>query len=66
MYNRKIRGPLVEGNKTFGQITNDVMGPMDTRPGVWWFIAFFISSLAALFGGYCIYITVYKGIGTRV
>lgn len=64
MYNKKIRGPLVEGNKTFGQITNDVIGPMDATPGLWWFIAFGISSAAAIFGGYAIYITVYKGIGT--
>jgi molybdopterin-containing oxidoreductase family membrane subunit len=64
MYNRKIRGPLIEGNKTLGQITYDVVSPMESRPGAWWFIAFGISSLAALFGLYAIYITVYKGIGT--
>jgi Ni/Fe-hydrogenase subunit HybB-like protein len=64
MYNKKIRGPLVEGNKTLGQITRDVILPMDVRPGMWWFIAFGVSLLAALFGGYAIYITVYKGIGT--
>ena len=64
MYNKKIRGPLVEGNKTLGQITKDVILPMDVRPGMWWFIAFGVSLLAALFGGYAIYMTVYKGIGT--
>jgi molybdopterin-containing oxidoreductase family membrane subunit len=64
MYNKEIRGPLVEGNKTLGQITRDVVLPMDVRPGLWWFIAFGISLAAALFGGYAIYITVYKGIGT--
>jgi Ni/Fe-hydrogenase subunit HybB-like protein len=64
MYNRKIRGPLVEGNKTLGQITEDVINPMDVRPGMWWFIAFLFASAAAVFGAYCIYITVYKGIGT--
>ena len=64
MYNRKIRGPLIEGNKTLGQITSDVTDPMEARPGAWWFIAFGISSLATIFGFYAIYITVYKGIGT--
>jgi Ni/Fe-hydrogenase subunit HybB-like protein len=64
MYNRKIRGPLVEGNKTLGQITADVISPMEGRPGKWWFIAFAISSLAAIYGFYAIYITVTKGIGT--
>jgi Ni/Fe-hydrogenase subunit HybB-like protein len=64
MYNRKIRGPLIEGNRTLGQITSDVISPMEARPGAWWFITFGISSLAAIFGFYAIYITVYKGIGT--
>jgi len=64
MYNRKIRGPLVEGNKTLGQITKEIASPMEMPPGVWWYIAFVISSIAALFGFYAIYLTVYKGIGT--
>jgi Ni/Fe-hydrogenase subunit HybB-like protein len=64
MYNRKIRGPLIEGNKTLGQITADVISPMEARPGKWWYIAFGISSLASIYGFYAIYITVTKGIGT--
>jgi molybdopterin-containing oxidoreductase family membrane subunit len=64
MYNRKIRGPLIEGNKSLGQITKDISAPMEVTPGLWWYIAFFISSCAAIFGGYAIYITVNKGIGT--
>jgi molybdopterin-containing oxidoreductase family membrane subunit len=64
MYNRKIRGPLIEGNKSLGQITKEVAFPMEMRPGLWWYIAFLISSAAAVFGGYAIYVTVYKGIGT--
>jgi len=64
MYNRKIRGPLIEGNKTLGQITKEIAAPMEVTPGLWWYIAFIISSVAAVFGGYAIYITVNKGIGT--
>lgn len=64
MYNRKIRGPLIEGNKTLGQITKEIASPMETGPGLWWYIAMAISSVAAIFGFYAIYITVYKGIGT--
>ena len=64
MYNRKIRGPLIEGNKSLGQITKEVASPMEMRPGLWWYFAFLISSAAAVFGGYAIYVTVYKGIGT--
>jgi molybdopterin-containing oxidoreductase family membrane subunit len=64
MYNRKIRGPLVEGNKTLSQISKEILIPMETNPGLWWYIAFGISSIAALFGFYAIYITVSQGIGT--
>jgi Ni/Fe-hydrogenase subunit HybB-like protein len=64
MYNRKIRGPLVEGNKTLGQITKEVIAPLDTAPGIWWHVAMAISTLAAVYGFYAIYITVSKGIGT--
>lgn len=64
MYNRKIRGPLVEGNKTLSQISQDILNPMETTPGLWWYIALGISSIAALFGFYAIYLTVSKGIGT--
>jgi Ni/Fe-hydrogenase subunit HybB-like protein len=64
MYNRKVRGPLIEGNKSLGQITKEIASPMEVQPGLWWYIAFFLSSVAAVFGAYAIYITVYKGIGT--
>jgi Ni/Fe-hydrogenase subunit HybB-like protein len=64
MYNRKIRGPLVEGNKTFGQITSDVIAPMEGTLGLWWPVVFGLSVAAGIYGLYSIYITVYKGIGT--
>ena len=64
MYNRKIRGPLVEGTKTLSQISKEILNPMETSPGLWWYITFGISSIAALFGFYAIYITVSQGIGT--
>jgi molybdopterin-containing oxidoreductase family membrane subunit len=64
MYNKKIRGPLIEGNKSLGQITREIASPMEVTPGLWWYIAFFISSAAAVFGGYAIFVTVNQGIGT--
>jgi molybdopterin-containing oxidoreductase family membrane subunit len=64
MYNRKIRGPLIEGNKSIADVTRDVIGPMEAAPGLWWYIGMALSSIATLIGGYAIYITVSKGIGT--
>lgn len=64
MYNSKIRGPLVKGNKLLGQVTGEVIAPLESKPGIWWTIALGLSSLATIYGIYAIYITVYKGIGT--
>lgn len=64
MYNRKVRGPLVEGNKTYGMVTRDVLAPMEAAPGLWWYIGMAISTILLLYGGYAIYLTVTKGIGT--
>ena len=64
MYNSKIRGPLIEGNKSLGQITREVVAPLETKSGRWWTVALGLSSLATIYGIYAVYITVYKGIGT--
>lgn len=64
MYNRKVRGPLVEGNKSLGMVTADVLAPMEVTPGMWWYAGLAVSTLLLLYGAYSIYITVTLGIGT--
>ncbi len=64
MYKRDIRGPLINGEKTFGQISTEILAPMEAKPGTWWFLIMSLAILATLWGVYCIYITVAKGIGT--
>lgn len=64
MYNRKVRGPLVEGNKNLGMVTADVLAPMEVTPGMWWYAGLAVSTLLLLYGAYSIYITVTIGIGT--
>ena len=64
MYIRDVRGPLVEGNKTYRQISTDIIAPTETRPGLWWFAAMGLGSLASLWGVYSFYFTVAKVIGT--
>lgn len=64
MYNKDLRGPLVEGNKTLSQISSDIIAPTEKRPGLWWFAAISLASLATLWGFYSIYHTLDKGIGT--
>lgn len=64
MYNKNVRGILVEGNKTYGQVSSDIIAPLYKKTPLWWYIAASISSMAILFGVYAIYVTVSTGIGT--
>lgn len=65
MYNSRIRGVLVEGNKSYHQITEDVLKPLEAkRPPVWWYIAIVISISMIIVGFWAIYVTVSTGIGT--
>jgi Ni/Fe-hydrogenase subunit HybB-like protein len=64
MYNTDIRGPLILGKKTYGQITTDICKPMDYRPGLWWYISLTISITALGIGGWALFTTLTKGIGT--
>ncbi|MEA3496867.1 MAG: NrfD/PsrC family molybdoenzyme membrane anchor subunit [Bacteroidota bacterium] len=63
MYNKKIRGALIKGNKSYGQITNEVLAPMEKKAPAWWYIALGISIFMLLLGVWAAYITVSKGIG---
>ncbi len=64
MYNRSLRGPLIKGDKTYAQISSEILRPMDERPGLWWFAAMTLATLATLWGMIAIYVTVSQGIGT--
>lgn len=63
MYNTNVRGVLIEGNKTFGQITQDIIKPIEQKTPRWWFIAMIFSTIFMLIGLYSIYVTVVEGIG---
>ena len=64
MYKRDIRGSLIEGDKTYSQISADIIAPMEAKPGKWWFVAMTLATIAALWGVYAIYVTVAYGLGT--
>ncbi len=64
MYNRDLRGELIKGNKTFGDITTDILRPIESSSApTWWYIAITLSSLAVIWGVYSISLTVSQGIG---
>jgi Ni/Fe-hydrogenase subunit HybB-like protein len=63
MYDRRVRGELIKGDKSFGDITNDLLRPIDSPAPTWWFVAMALSSLAVIWGVYSMYLTVRWGIG---
>ncbi len=63
MYNTKVRGELIEGNKTLADVTSDILRPIESDAPTWWFVAITLSSLAVIWGVYSIYETIAYGIG---
>jgi molybdopterin-containing oxidoreductase family membrane subunit len=64
MYDKTIRGVLIKGNKTVGQITREVLAPQEQKAQLWWFAFMGLFSIGLAFGLYSMYITVTQGIGT--
>src|SRR5258706_8217488 len=58
-----VRDPLVLGEKTYHQITEDVCRPVEGKANKFWWMAFTISLTAFLWGFCCFAYTVGTGIG---
>lgn len=59
-----IRPPLIVGDKTLGEVTNDVCVPMERRPTWLWWVAISISSTMLLVGCVAVWYQIATGIGT--
>lgn len=64
MYNSEVRGRLITGDKTLGQISKEIIAPIHAKTPIWWYGALLVSLGMFGFGLYCKYITVTTGIGT--
>jgi len=64
MLQSPIRIPLIKGNKTYKDVTEDILRPMTNRPGKLWYLGIFLSGSALLFGAFMIFWTIWHGIGT--
>lgn len=62
-YSASIREPLITGNKTYHDITEDISRSTETAPPASWWIAISISGFFALVGILMILWTIWKGIG---
>ena len=59
-----IREPLVQGNKSYHDITEDLCAPTERKPSTAWVVGLFISLTLLGFGLFCIAWTIWHGIGT--
>jgi Ni/Fe-hydrogenase subunit HybB-like protein len=62
-YESTVREPLVYGEKDYNQITEDIVRPIEQKPGRMWYIGFFFSAALLLFGVFSVFWEVYWGIG---
>ncbi len=59
-----IRPPLIQGNKTYLQITEDIARSVEAKPSMLWWIVTSITATLMAWGLFCIGWTVWFGIGT--
>lgn len=64
MYNSAVRGKLINGDKSFKQISQEIIAPIHAKTPLWWYAAMMVSLGMFGFGLYCKYITISTGIGT--
>ncbi|MGB8191132.1 MAG: NrfD/PsrC family molybdoenzyme membrane anchor subunit [Chitinophagaceae bacterium] len=62
-YESQARPPLVQGNKDYHQVTEDIVRVIEARPTKLWWIGFLISVALLLFGIYSVGREVYYGTG---
>ncbi|MEZ5014297.1 MAG: NrfD/PsrC family molybdoenzyme membrane anchor subunit [Chitinophagales bacterium] len=63
MFVSPLREPLIQGNKTYKQISDDICAPVESKPSRPWMIATTLAGLLALNGFVMIGLTITYGIG---
>ncbi len=59
----EVRYPLIIGEKTYHQVTEDICRPVEGKANKWWWLAFGVSGSALLWGFCCLAYTIGTGIG---
>jgi molybdopterin-containing oxidoreductase family membrane subunit len=62
-YESFVREPLVDGAKDYHQVTEDIISPIERKPGRMWYVGFFFSVALLMFGVFSVFWEVYWGIG---
>lgn len=62
-YESQLREPLIDGDKDYHQVTEDIIRPIEVKPGRLWYIGLSLALALLLFGVYSVYREVDYGIG---
>ena len=62
-YESQVRPPLVVGDKSYHQISEDIIRPIENRPSKLWWTGFIISVLLLCFGIFSVTREVIYGVG---
>jgi Ni/Fe-hydrogenase subunit HybB-like protein len=62
-YESTLREPLVDGVKDYHQVTEDIISPIEAKPGKLWYVGFAISLMLLAFGIFSVTWEVYYGTG---
>ncbi len=62
-YESIVREPLVDGDKTYHDVTVDILRPIEQKPARMWYVGFFFSLILLAYGVFCVTWEVYYGIG---
>ncbi len=63
-YESTVREPLVNGTKNYAKVTEDIISPVERKPGRMWYVGFFFSVALLAFGIFSVTWFVYWGLGT--
>jgi len=64
MYKAEVRGELIHGNKTYKQITHEILRPFEAaNPPKWWYVGIFIGVVMLIMGLWSMYMLVSTGVG---
>lgn len=64
MIRSHFKGVLVEGNKSYADVTREIASPIESKPAKWWYAAMTLATLALLAGAWALYMTLSQGLGT--
>ena len=60
----ELRPAIVQGNPSYGKITNDIFQPLENKPTKVWWQMISVSAAVLAFGALCLTWEVARGVGT--